>query len=35
LPNNRNSTTGLMPIDPIREKLLNRDQKKTGFRLHF
>ena len=35
LPNKRNDTAGLMPIGPIREKLPNRDQKKTGFRLHF
>jgi len=35
LPNERTDATVLMPIDPIREKLPDRDQKKTGFRLHF
>ena len=35
LPNNRTDATVLMPIDLIREKLPDRDQKKTGFRLHF
>ena len=35
LPNKRTDATVLMPIDLIREKLPDRDQKKTGFRLHF
>ena len=35
LPNERTDATVLMPIDPIREKLPDRDQKKTRFRLHF
>ena len=35
LPNKRTDATVLMPIDPIREKLPDRDQKKTRFRLHF
>ena len=35
LPNKRTDTTVLMPIDLIREKLPDRNQKKTGFRLHF
>ena len=35
LPNERTDATVLMPIDLIREKLPDRDQKKTGFRLHF
>ena len=35
LPNERTDATVLMPIGLIREKLSDRDQKKTGFRLHF
>ncbi len=35
LPNKRTDATVLMPIDLIRKKLLDRNQKKTGFRLHF
>ncbi len=35
LTNKRIDATVLMPIDLIREKLPDRDQKKTGFRLHF
>ena len=35
LPNERTDATVLIPIDLIREKLPDRDQKKTGFRLHF
>ncbi len=35
LPNKRTDATVLMPIGPSREKLTDRDQKKTGFRLHF
>jgi hypothetical protein len=35
LPNKRTDATVLMPIDLIREKLPDRNQKKTGSRLHF
>ena len=35
LPNKRTDATVLMPIDLIREKLPDRDQKKTGSRLQF
>ncbi len=35
LPNKRTDATALMPIELIREKLPDRDQKKTGFRLKF
>ena len=35
LPNKRIDATVLMPIELIREKLPDRNQKKTGFRLHF
>ena len=35
LPNERTDATVLMPIGLIREKLPDRDQKKTGFRLYF
>ena len=35
LSNERNDATVLVPIDLIREKLPDRNQKKTGFRLHF
>ena len=34
-PNKRIDLFALMPIRPIREKLLDRDQKETGSRLHF
>lgn len=35
LPNEPTDATVLMPIGLIREKLPDRNQKKTGFRLHF
>jgi len=35
LPNKRTDPTVLLPIDLIREKLPDRDQKKTGSRLKF
>ena len=35
LPNKRTDATVLIPVDLIREKLPDRDQKETSFRLHF